>query len=73
MAKRAAAKAAQRTPGEKMKAYPELVSVVGGCVSEYEKVSEMLTACLDTCGFELTERAKETRARVLAKMRAKMI
>ena len=60
-------------PGEKMKAYPELVSVVGGCVSEYEKVSEMLTACLDTCGFELTERAKETRARVLTKMRAKMI
>ena len=60
-------------PGEKMKAYPELVSVVGGCVSEYEKVSEMLSACLDTCGFELTERAKETRARVLAKMRAKMI
>ena len=60
-------------PGEKMKAYPELVSVVGGCVSEYEKVSEMLSACLDTCGFELTERAKETRARVLTKMRAKMI
>ena len=60
-------------PDEKMKAYPELVSVVGGCVSEYEKVSEMLSACLDTCGFELTERAKETRARVLTKMRAKMI
>ena len=60
-------------PDEKMKAYPELVSVVGGCVSEYEKVSEMLTACLDTRGFELTDRAKETRARVLAKMRAKMV
>ena len=59
-------------PGEKMKAYPELVSVVGGCVSEYEKVSETLSACLDTCGFELTDRAKETRARVIAKMRAKM-
>ena len=60
-------------PDEKMKAYPELKSVVGGCVSEYEKISEMLSACLDTCGFELTERAKETRARVLAKMRAKMV
>ena len=59
-------------PDEKMAAYPELVSVVGGCVSEYEKVSDALTACLQVCGSELTDRAKETRSRVLAKMRAKM-
>lgn len=59
-------------PDEKIKAYPELASVVGGCAAEYEKVSDALAACLKDGGFALTDGAKEARANVLGKIRAKM-
>ena len=59
-------------PDEKIKAYPELASVVGGCAAEYEKVSDALAACLKGGGFALTDGAKEARAHILGKIRAKM-